>query len=112
MTCPFSEAPVIRYLGPHYPATLISCPTCGRCDVADFFELAKEVESRVRRLGRPLTIAVMGCEVNGPGEAKDADVGIAFGVGKGALFKRGKFLRTVPTDECIEALFEEVNRTW
>src|SRR5438477_146378 len=70
--------------------TLVACPSCGRADI-DLIPLAKVAEERLRALPVPMKVAVMGCEVNGPGEAKDADVGIAGGVGKGAIFRKGKF---------------------
>jgi len=111
--CPFRTRPVIKYLGRYITPELISCPTCGRCDVGEhFFELAQQVDEALQKIRRPLTVAVMGCEVNGPGEAKHADVGIAFGKGRGALFKKGQIVRTIPWDECIPALLEEIERTW
>lgn len=73
---------------------LISCPTCARCEV-DLISLAKKVETASEQLKKPLTVAVMGCIVNGPGEAKEADVGLAAGKGKGVLFKKGKQVKTV-----------------
>ncbi|HEY3127754.1 MAG TPA: flavodoxin-dependent (E)-4-hydroxy-3-methylbut-2-enyl-diphosphate synthase, partial [Candidatus Limnocylindria bacterium] len=69
--------------------TLVACPSCGRADI-DLIPLAKVAEERLRAMPTPMKVAVMGCEVNGPGEAKDADVGIAGGVGKGAIFRKGK----------------------
>lgn len=111
--CPFRERPVIKYLGPFTTPDLISCPTCGRCDVGEhFLDLAQQVEEALQKVRRPIKVAVMGCEVNGPGEAKQADVGIAFGKGRGALFKKGQIVRTMPWDECIPALLEEIERTW
>jgi len=111
--CPFTTKPVIKYLGRYITPDLISCPTCGRCDVGDhFFELAQRVEEALQKVRRPLTVAVMGCAVNGPGEAKHADIGIAFGKGRGALFKKGEMMRSMPWDECIPALLEEIERTW
>ena len=77
----------IRKQGP----TLVSCPTCGRCEV-NLFGLAESVEARLATLKKTIKVAVMGCVVNGPGEAKDADVGIACGKGKGAIFKKGQLV--------------------
>src|SRR5207245_2844294 len=77
--------------------TLVACPSCGRADI-DLIPLAKVAEERLRALPVPMKVAVMGCEVNGPGEAKDADVGIAGGVGKGAIFRKGKIVGTFPED--------------
>ena len=93
----------LRERGP----TLVSCPTCGRCEV-DLIGLAQAVDSRLAKLEKAVKIAVMGCVVNGPGEAKDADVGIACGKGKGALFRKGEVVRTVEEKDFLEALMGEV----
>lgn len=84
----------------------ISCPTCGRCEI-DLIEIAEEVEQRLHDLPVKLTIAVMGCVVNGPGEAREADLGIAGGRGQGILFRHGEILRKVPQHELANALVEE-----
>lgn len=86
---------------------LISCPTCGRCQV-NLIELAKEVEQRIAGLDKPLKVAVMGCVVNGPGEASDADIGVACGQGSGAIFARGQIVRKVDETIIVEALLEEL----
>lgn len=91
-----------------YPE-IISCPTCGRCQV-DLITLAKQVEQRVATLNKPLKIAVMGCVVNGPGEAADADIGVACGVDSGALFAQGKILRKVEESAILDALMEEIGK--
>lgn len=88
---------------------LVSCPTCGRCQV-DLAPLAREVAAALRELEAPLTVAVMGCEVNGPGEARQADVGLAAGRGRAVIFARGRQLRTVPIDQAVEALVAEAHR--
>jgi (E)-4-hydroxy-3-methylbut-2-enyl-diphosphate synthase len=88
---------------------LVSCPTCGRCEV-DLIPIAEEVTLRLQSIEKPLTVAVMGCIVNGPGEAKDADVGVACGKGKGALFSQGKILYSVAEEQIVDALFEEIER--
>ena len=88
---------------------LISCPTCGRCQV-DLIRLARQVEDRFSEIDRPLKVAVMGCVVNGPGEAADADIGVACGAGRGAVFSRGKIVRTVPEKEIVDALYEEIRQ--
>jgi (E)-4-hydroxy-3-methylbut-2-enyl-diphosphate synthase len=88
---------------------LVSCPTCGRCEI-DLIPIATEVQQRLQHLQKPLTVAVMGCVVNGPGEAKDADVGVACGKGKAAIFSKGKVLYTVDEPHIIEALFKELDR--
>jgi len=89
--------------------TLISCPTCGRSEV-DVVALANAVEKRMARIEKPIKIAVMGCVVNGPGEAKNADVGIACGKGKGIIFSKGKQVRTVNESEFLAALMEEIEK--
>src|SRR5919204_1529588 len=89
--------------------TLVACPSCGRADI-DLIPLAKVAEERLRALPVPIKVAVMGCEVNGPGEAKDADVGIAGGVGKGAIFRKGKVVGVYPEDKLLEALLAEVDK--
>lgn len=93
----------IRQIGPD----LISCPTCGRCEV-DIRSLAREVENHLKDIKEPLKIAVMGCPVNGPGEAKEADIGIAGGKGVGILFKKGKIIKKVPEDRLLEVLLSEI----
>lgn len=87
--------------------TLISCPSCGRAEV-DIVALANAVEERLARLEKPIKVAVMGCVVNGPGEARDADVGIACGKGRGVIFRRGEQVRTVEERDFLEALMAEV----
>lgn len=84
---------------------LISCPTCSRCQV-DLIPIADEVQRRLDALNKPLKVAVMGCVVNGPGEARDADVGVACGRGEGLLFAHGEKLRKVPADLIVDELFE------
>lgn len=88
---------------------LISCPTCGRCQV-DLITLAKQVEERIAALDKPLKVAVMGCVVNGPGEAADADIGVACGNGVGIVFSQGKTVRKVPEAGIVDALMEEIGR--
>lgn len=88
-------------------AVLISCPTCGRCEI-DIRGLASKVEGRLRNVKKPVTVAVMGCVVNGPGEAREADVGIAGGKGIGILFRKGKVIKTVKEKDLLDALFQEI----
>ena len=88
---------------------IISCPTCGRCQV-NLIELALRVEERLRGISAPVKVAVMGCVVNGPGEARDADIGVACGAGKGALFVGGEVVRTVPEEDIVEELMKEIER--
>ena len=87
----------------------VSCPTCGRCQI-DLIPVAEEVERRLADLDSNVTVAVMGCAVNGPGEAREADFGIAGGKGEGLLFKNGEIVRKVPAAELADALVEEVQR--
>ena len=94
----------IRRRGPE----LVSCPTCGRCQV-DLVPIASEVDRRLRALDVPIKVAVMGCVVNGPGEARDADVGVAAGKGVGLVFRHGEPVRKVPEAEIVDALFEEID---
>jgi (E)-4-hydroxy-3-methylbut-2-enyl-diphosphate synthase len=88
---------------------LISCPTCGRCEF-DLIGLAEEVDRRVRSMASPLKIAVMGCVVNGPGEAREADIGIAGGKGSGLLFRRGEIVKKLKQDELLGELIEEIRQ--
>lgn len=88
-------------------ATLISCPTCGRTEI-NLIELAKKVEELIATLDTPITVAVMGCPVNGPGEAREADIGIAGGKGKAVIFKKGIILKTVSEWEMLEVFKEEI----
>ena len=83
----------------------VSCPTCGRTEI-DLISLAKDVEARVKNIDRDITVAVMGCVVNGPGEAREADYGVAGGKGKGILFKKGQVLGTYPYERLCDALIE------
>lgn len=87
---------------------LISCPTCGRCQI-DLVKLAEEVEERLAYIEKPIKVAIMGCPVNGPGEAKQADVGIAGGKGFGLVFKKGEIIAKVPQEELVETLIKEIN---
>ncbi len=90
-----------------FGATMISCPTCGRCQV-NLVSMAEIVEERLKSIDAPIKVAVMGCVVNGPGEAREADFGIAGGDGCGILFRKGEVIRTVPEAELVNALFQEI----
>ena len=87
--------------------TLVACPSCGRADV-DVIKLANTVDEMLKKVDKNVKVAVMGCEVNGPGEAKDADVGIAAGAGRAVIFRKGQKARVVSADEMLSALMEEV----
>ncbi|MBR4241527.1 MAG: flavodoxin-dependent (E)-4-hydroxy-3-methylbut-2-enyl-diphosphate synthase [Eubacterium sp.] len=88
---------------------LISCPTCGRTKI-DLVSLAKQVEERLRNCKKPIKVAVMGCVVNGPGEAKEADIGIAGGDGCGLIFKKGEILRKVDEKDLLDELMKEIDK--
>jgi len=90
-------------------AELVSCPTCGRTRI-DMIPIAKEMEKRLRDIDKDIKVAVMGCAVNGPGEAREADIGVAGGAGEGLIFKKGEIIRKVPEDKIIEALMEEIEK--
>ncbi len=90
-------------------AEIISCPTCGRTQI-DLIPIANEVEKSARSLKKPLKIAVMGCAVNGPGEAREADIGIAGGRGEGLIFRKGEIIRKVPEDKIVDELMFEIQR--
>ena len=89
-------------------AELVSCPTCGRTRI-DLITLAGEVEERLKGVDKPITVAVMGCVVNGPGEASAADCGIAGGIGEGLLFKKGEIIKKVPQDQLVDELFKLID---
>ena len=93
----------IRERGPE----IISCPTCGRCEI-DMVQLVRRIEREIQRIEIPLKIAIMGCVVNGPGEAKEADVGIAAGKGAGVLFKKGRIVKKVKEKDFAVALLSEI----
>jgi (E)-4-hydroxy-3-methylbut-2-enyl-diphosphate synthase len=90
--------------------TLVACPSCGRADV-DVVKLANDVDALVKQSKKNIKVAVMGCEVNGPGEAKDADVGIAAGAGRAVIFRKGEKVRVVSAEDMLTALMEEVEKT-
>lgn len=92
-------------------AKVVACPTCGRAEI-DVASLAERVERALEGLERPLTVAVMGCVVNGPGEAKEADVGVAGGRRGGVVFREGKVVRRVEEEEIFDALMEEIGKIW
>lgn len=87
----------------------VSCPTCGRTRI-DLIGIANEVEQRLQGCRKPIKVAVMGCAVNGPGEAREADIGIAGGNGEGLLFKKGQIIRKVPENELIDCLMQEIDK--
>ena len=92
-----------------YGPTLISCPTCGRTSI-DLEKLAAAVEARLADIKEPISVAVMGCIVNGPGEAREADVGIAGGKGEGLVFRKGQVIKKVPEACLVNELFDEIDK--
>jgi (E)-4-hydroxy-3-methylbut-2-enyl-diphosphate synthase len=90
-------------------ANIISCPTCGRCQI-DIRGLAARVESKLKGITKPMTVAVMGCVVNGPGEAREADIGIAGGKGRGILFRKGRVVKTVRGKDLLRELMSEIDK--
>ena len=93
----------------HEEIEFVSCPTCGRTNI-DLIQLANEAERRCESIHKPIKVAVMGCAVNGPGEAKEADIGIAGGKGEGIIFKKGKIIRKVKENELLDALLKEIEQ--
>jgi (E)-4-hydroxy-3-methylbut-2-enyl-diphosphate synthase len=93
----------LRHRGPE----IISCPTCGRCEI-DLFGLVEKVEQALCSIEAAPKVAIMGCVVNGPGEAREADIGVAGGRGQGILFKKGKVMKKIPENELAQVLIREV----
>jgi len=101
---------ILKSLGlRQYGPTLISCPTCGRCNI-DLAAIAQQVEEKLSGIKEPLKVAVMGCVVNGPGEAREADIGIAGGKKEGLVFRKGEIVRKIPEDQLVSALFAEIDK--
>jgi (E)-4-hydroxy-3-methylbut-2-enyl-diphosphate synthase len=90
-------------------AEIISCPTCGRTRI-NLAQLADKVEAKLQTVDKPIKVAVMGCVVNGPGEAREADIGIAGGNGQGLIFKKGEIIARVPEDQLLDMLFKEIDQ--
>ena len=87
---------------------IVSCPTCGRCNI-NLIDLANEVEDKISSLEKDITVAIMGCAVNGPGEAREADIGIAGGDKVGLLFKKGEIVKKISQETIVDTLLEEIN---
>ena len=101
---------ILRAVGfPVAGPEVITCPTCGRTRI-DLIPMAEEVERRLMNCTKNITVAVMGCAVNGPGEAREADLGVASGNGKGQIFVKGEVIKTVPEEDIVQTLIEEANR--
>ncbi len=90
--------------------TIVSCPTCGRLETPDMIRIATELEERVQHIESDVVVAVMGCAVNGPGEAREADVGVALGRNEGLLFRQGKIVGKIPAHQVVERLYQEIER--
>ena len=105
----YAAKDILKSIGKGNGVKIISCPTCGRTKI-DLISLAKEVEERTKNIDKNITVAVMGCVVNGPGEAREADIGIAGGDGKAALFKKGEMLFTVDESKALDALLCEIEK--
>ena len=88
---------------------VVSCPTCGRCNI-DLISVVNEVEEKIGNMNKDITVAIMGCAVNGPGEAREADIGIAGGKGEGLLFKKGEIVRKIKGEELVKELLEEIDK--
>ncbi len=88
---------------------IVSCPTCGRCNI-DLISVANEVEEKIKDINKDMTVAIMGCAVNGPGEAREADIGIAGGKGEGLLFKKGEIVRKIKGNSLVDELLEEISK--
>ena len=104
----YAAKDILRACGMGGGAELISCPTCGRTQI-DLISLAGQVEKLLETVDKPIKVAVMGCAVNGPGEAREADIGIAGGKGEGLIFKKGEILRKVPEGKLLEELKKEID---
>ncbi|MCD8049418.1 MAG: flavodoxin-dependent (E)-4-hydroxy-3-methylbut-2-enyl-diphosphate synthase [Clostridia bacterium] len=100
---------ILKALGLRNGATMTSCPTCGRCKV-DMIPIANEIASRLEKVDKDIHIAVMGCAVNGPGEAREADVGMACGDNCALIFRKGEILRKVPIESAADELFNEIDK--
>ncbi len=98
---------ILKSLGLRKGVKMVSCPTCGRCQV-DMIPLANEVNARIATVDKDITVAVMGCAVNGPGEAREADIGIACGNGEALMFRHGEILRKVPIENAVDELMKEI----
>ena len=105
----YAAKDILSAVGKGNGVQLISCPTCGRTRI-DLIGLAKRVEEAVKDIEKNITVAVMGCVVNGPGEAREADIGVAGGDGMGLIFRKGEIIRKVNENEIVPALLEEIDR--
>ena len=100
---------ILKSIGLKRGLEIVSCPTCGRTNI-DLITLANKITESLSSIEKPIKVAIMGCAVNGPGEAKEADIGIAAGVGEGLIFKKGKIIKKVKEDELLDSLIEEIEK--
>lgn len=105
----YAAKDILKACGLGRGVEIVSCPTCGRTKI-DLIGLANNVEERLKNVDKPIKVAVMGCAVNGPGEAREADIGIAGGNGEGLIFKKGEILRKVPEDMLLDELMKEIEK--
>ena len=109
---PVNEIPVAKeilsMMGLYNKPTLISCPTCGRTNY-NMEPIVNEIEKYLNTLNKKIKVAIMGCAVNGPGEAKDADIGVAGGIKEAILFKKGQIIKKIPENKIVEELIKEIN---
>ncbi|MDE5859842.1 MAG: flavodoxin-dependent (E)-4-hydroxy-3-methylbut-2-enyl-diphosphate synthase, partial [Oscillospiraceae bacterium] len=105
----YAAKDILSAVGKGKGVKLVSCPTCGRTKI-NLIALAEKVETAVKDIDKDITVAVMGCVVNGPGEAREADVGIAGGDGCAVLFRKGEIIRKLPEDKILDALLEEIEK--
>ena len=106
----YAAKDILQALGlRRFGVQFISCPTCGRTRI-DLISLAKQAEERLKGCHKPITVAIMGCVVNGPGEAREADIGIAGGEGVGLIFKKGEIIRKVPEECLLDELMKEIEQ--
>lgn len=105
----YAAKDILKACGLGMGVEIVSCPTCGRTKI-DLIGLANNVEERLKNIDKPIKVAVMGCAVNGPGEAREADIGIAGGNGEGLIFKKGEILRKVPEDMLLDELMKEIDK--
>lgn len=105
----YAAKDILKVCGKGTGAEIVSCPTCGRTKI-NLISLAHQVEELLVNVDKPIKVAVMGCVVNGPGEAREADIGIAGGIGEGIIFKKGQILRKVPESMILEELKKEIDK--
>ena len=104
----YAAKDILRAIGKAGGVEIVSCPTCGRTKI-DLISLANKVEEMLKDVDKPIKVAVMGCAVNGPGEAREADIGVAGGNGEGLIFKKGEILRKVPENMILSELKKEID---